>query len=62
MTMTMRALRCRVGLHDWHPGYTQQGEQRHSCTLCGKERMERIKPIPLDDHAPEDLRFPGRPG
>lgn len=61
MAMTMRALRCRVGLHDWLPGYTQEGEQCQSCTPCGKERLERIRPIPIGHHAPEELRFPGGP-
>lgn len=57
MTMPKRAVRCRVGLHDWHFGYTQEGEQCQSCTRCGKQRIKRIRTIPIDG-PPEEIRFP----
>ena len=40
MSMIHRLL-CRMGLHHWHPGYTQQGERCQSCNRCGKERYDK---------------------
>lgn len=59
VTMTVRALRCRVGLHDWRSAYTREGEQCQSCARCGKERLERIRNIPLPSDPP-DMDYPGR--
>lgn len=55
--MTMRPLRCRVGIHDWHSGYTPKGDQNQSCTRCGKDRTERIRSVPLTDGS-ADPRIP----
>ena len=36
-----RPLRCRVGLHRWHPANTTDGQRYDACLLCGKDRGER---------------------